>query len=116
VRSVTFVALGSSFTAVFIMMACASTEEVPASPKTEQEDASSQITSKVPEASSPPADPPPAKKCVTKCSADLDCQNSCPSPLSGAYCCDVSTGTCYNNATSVCPTPTPDAGDPPPAY
>jgi hypothetical protein len=100
--------------AVFIVMACASTEDVPLQ-ATPEKDAAPAPASKVPEASADP-DPEPIKKCVSKCSSDDDCQNSCPSPSSGAYCCDEATGTCYNNASSTCPQPSPDAGDPGPAY
>ncbi len=52
----------------------------------------------------PPA-PDLAKICVSSCTADTDCQNSCPSPSSGISCCDTTSGTCYTNNAQICPAP-----------
>jgi hypothetical protein len=46
-----------------------------------------------------------AKVCVSSCSVDTDCQNSCPSPSAGTSCCDTTSGTCYTSAQSICPAP-----------
>ena len=45
--------------------------------------------------------------CVPKCSADLDCQNSCPATQTGINCCDAPSGFCYVASTNTCPTPNP---------
>ena len=47
--------------------------------------------------------------CVTSCSSDSECQNSCAPVSSGANCCDTGTKKCYRNANS-CPAEQPDAG------
>ena len=43
------------------------------------------------------------QECVSSCSADLDCQNSCPEVPNGVNCCDLSTGICYAYAATSCP-------------
>lgn len=49
-------------------------------------------------------------QCVTNCTSDLDCQNSCPAVTNmGVNCCDVATGFCYAYAQSSCPAPVADA-------
>ncbi len=48
-------------------------------------------------------------QCVTNCTSDTDCQNSCPNVPNGINCCDTATGVCYANASSTCPVPI-DAG------
>jgi hypothetical protein len=52
----------------------------------------------------PPA-PDLARMCVSMCTVDTDCQNSCPSPSNGVSCCDTTSGQCYTSAQSVCPAP-----------
>ena len=44
-------------------------------------------------------------QCVSSCTSDLDCQNSCPDVPNGINCCDTATGICYANASSTCPAP-----------
>jgi len=63
----------------------------------------------VPDFSEPKPDM--AKMCVSSCSSDIQCQNSCAAPSSGISCCDTSTHTCYTNSQSVCPAP-PDMAIP----
>jgi hypothetical protein len=50
-------------------------------------------------------------QCVSHCTSDLDCQNSCPAVTGGSNCCDVPTGHCYASPTATCPTPNLDAGN-----
>ncbi len=58
----------------------------------------------------------PVKKCVTSCTKDADCANSCPSIPNGVQCCDTNTKACFGSKTLSCPKPA-DAGiDPPPSY
>ena len=49
-------------------------------------------------------------QCVTSCTQDLDCQNSCPLVPSGINCCDTATGVCYAYSSTTCPVPVTDAG------
>lgn len=50
-------------------------------------------------------------QCVTNCTSDMDCQNSCPTVPSGVNCCDTATGVCYAFSSTSCPAPSPtDAG------
>jgi len=44
-----------------------------------------------------------SSKCVPVCTANLDCQNSCPPTASGINCCDATTNICFVSATTVCP-------------
>jgi hypothetical protein len=49
------------------------------------------------------ATPDVGTKCVTTCTTDTECQNSCPvNPNGGANCCDTATGTCYGSADQAC--------------
>lgn len=57
-----------------------------------------------------------APTCVTSCSADSECQNSCPSTTSGSACCDTATHKCYHNTASTCPVPEVDSGTNPGPY
>ncbi len=50
------------------------------------------------------------QQCVTQCTSDTDCENSCPSVPNGVNCCDTSTGICYAYSGSACPAPVVDAG------
>jgi hypothetical protein len=54
--------------------------------------------------------------CVPKCTADSDCQNSCPVAQTGINCCDAATGFCYVDPKSICPAPQPDGGVITPPY
>jgi pectate lyase len=45
--------------------------------------------------------------CVPKCTADSDCQNSCPATQTGINCCDAPSGFCYVASTAMCPMPNP---------
>lgn len=56
-----------------------------------------------------------APTCVSSCSADSECENSCPKATSGASCCDTQTHKCYHN-TSSCPVPVVDSGIDPGPY
>jgi hypothetical protein len=47
----------------------------------------------------------PEKKCMSGCTTDSDCQNSCPAAPNGIYCCDVKSGICYAPAEATCPDP-----------
>ncbi len=47
----------------------------------------------------------PTQVCVPSCSADQDCQNSCATPPSGIYCCDIATSLCYVSSDQTCPAP-----------
>lgn len=50
-------------------------------------------------------------QCVPSCSADSDCQGSCPAQPAGASnCCDTQTNICYVSNTSQCPAPNPTTG------
>ena len=49
-------------------------------------------------------------QCVSNCTSDLDCQNSCPLVPSGINCCDTATGVCYAYSSNACPVPVTDAG------
>ncbi len=49
------------------------------------------------------------QQCVSQCTSDTDCQNSCAPVPNGINCCDTATGICYANASSTCPVPV-DAG------
>jgi hypothetical protein len=43
--------------------------------------------------------------CPSSCTADRDCQNSCPAAPSGSNnCCDTTSGTCFVTAMAACPT------------
>src|SRR5690242_8699961 len=64
----------------------------------------------------PPVDSAPAKKCVSSCTSDQDCANSCPAVANGVNCCDTATGVCFSSQTQQCPAPPVDSGTPPPAY
>lgn len=57
-----------------------------------------------------------AGSCVPQCSADTDCQVTCPAAQTGINCCDTATGTCYVAATPICPMPQPDGGTVTPPY
>lgn len=60
--------------------------------------------------------PPPAQ-CVSSCTQDTECQNSCPTITNGIQCCDKATSACYASATSACPTTDAvDSGTPPSSY
>jgi hypothetical protein len=54
--------------------------------------------------------------CVAKCTADSECQSSCPVAQTGINCCDAPSGLCYNASTAVCPAPKPDGGMMMPPY
>ena len=106
-------------------MACASTEEVPppsAADKNQQTTLPPPSNPNViPEAgasstSSGGSSGTTGKTCVTKCTADTECQNSCPAQQNTIFCCDVKTGSCYGAKQTVCPSPTDDDGGGPPAY
>jgi len=49
-------------------------------------------------------------QCVTSCTTDEDCQNSCPEVPNGVNCCDTSTGICYAYSSTECPAPVTDGG------
>jgi hypothetical protein len=61
-------------------------------------------------------DPDGGGVCVPKCSADSDCQSSCPAAQTGINCCDAPSGLCYNASTATCPAPKPDGGPVNPPY
>jgi len=46
-----------------------------------------------------------SKVCISSCTSDIQCQNSCAAPSSGISCCDTSTQMCYTSSASVCPAP-----------
>jgi hypothetical protein len=48
------------------------------------------------------------RTCTPRCGTDFDCASTCPSG-GNVHCCDLPTGTCYQNASAVC-THTPDSG------
>lgn len=48
--------------------------------------------------------------CVPACTADIECQNSCPANPAGANCCDQMMGTCYAAVTPTCPSSSTDGG------
>lgn len=50
------------------------------------------------------------QQCVSQCTSDTDCENSCPNVPNGVNCCDTSTGICYAYSSTVCPAPVQDAG------
>lgn len=50
-----------------------------------------------------------APTCVSQCSSDSECENSCAPVSTGANCCDTSTKKCYRNA-SACPVVEVDSG------
>jgi hypothetical protein len=54
--------------------------------------------------------------CIPKCTADSDCQNSCPATQTGSNCCDADTGLCYVASTPMCPAPPTDGGVVMPPY
>lgn len=70
-------------------------------------------TTPVPDAGTTVKDAGPT--CVSSCSADSECQNSCAPVSTGANCCDTKTKRCYVNA-SACPVDVPDADPPPGPY
>jgi len=43
--------------------------------------------------------------CVSSCSNNDECVNSCPSPASGTSCCDTTTHQCFTSQSNVCPAP-----------
>jgi hypothetical protein len=43
--------------------------------------------------------------CVSPCTSDLACEQSCPTPTNGINCCDLSTGLCFVSNLAVCPSP-----------
>ena len=49
--------------------------------------------------------------CVTQCTTDQQCENSCPAVSNGTHCCDTSNGTCYTYSAAVCPGPPVDGGN-----
>ncbi len=69
------------------------------------EDASTPVPTSLPDASKETG-----PTCVSSCSADSECQNSCAPVSTGANCCDVVLRKCYRNPSS-CPVEQPDAGD-----
>jgi hypothetical protein len=115
VRSVSLVKVASCLSAVFIVVACASSEETSDQPTAEP--TPNEPATKIPPASMP-EEKAPEKQCVAKCTTDKQCADSCPDAKgSGVNCCDVNTGTCYANGTGKCPKPpVEDSGAPPPAY
>lgn len=55
--------------------------------------------------------------CVSRCTANAQCQSSCPTPPGGGTnCCDVRTNSCYPTAFAMCPAAAPDAGMMMPPY
>ena len=50
------------------------------------------------------------QQCVSQCTSDDDCANSCPQVPNGVNCCDTSTGICYAYSSSSCPVSVQDAG------
>ena len=52
----------------------------------------------------------PTQQCVSQCTTDDDCANSCPQVPNGVNCCDTSTGICYAYSSQQCPVPVQDAG------
>lgn len=57
-------------------------------------------------------------QCVSHCTTDTDCQNSCAPLPNGVSCCDIPSGSCYGAQGQTCPTPTQGGGDggQPPGY
>lgn len=42
--------------------------------------------------------------CVSNCTSDTNCQNSCPAvPNGGTNCCDTGSGVCFATSQSTCP-------------
>ncbi len=117
VRGATPTIIVLSVSAIVSAVACASSEEVPANPETQQETQEPTAKLPPPTSGSDAAPPPPApKQCVASCKSDSECANSCPVPATGASCCDVATRTCFTNATNTCPKPPEDDAGTPPAY
>ncbi len=54
------------------------------------------------------ADSSTGRTCTARCGTDFDCASTCPSG-GNVYCCDLPSGTCYQNASAVC-SHTPDSG------
>jgi hypothetical protein len=50
--------------------------------------------------------------CVSPCTSDLACQNSCAAVAGGVNCCDLQTGMCYPSM-NACMAPMMDAGQMP---
>jgi len=50
-----------------------------------------------------------ANTCVSSCTGDTDCQNSCTVPAMAIACCDLTTNTCYTTNNNVCAS-APDGG------
>ena len=55
-----------------------------------------------------PGPPVPDKVCVSSCTTNDQCQNSCPLPTSGVSCCDTTTNACYTASATSCPAPPAD--------
>lgn len=49
-------------------------------------------------------------ECVQHCMVDKDCQDSCPTPVEGFYCCDPGTTMCYIPQAMSCPVRATDLG------
>lgn len=113
VRSATLVTLAASLSALFVVVACAGTEDAPPEEQTQE---APQQPSTIPTGSSTPSSTSePVKKCVAKCTTDSECANSCPSTPTGAHCCDTS-GVCYKSPNSVCKKEEQDSGTEQPQY
>jgi hypothetical protein len=50
----------------------------------------------------------PPQVCVSSCTTNAQCQNSCPEAASGISCCDLATNSCFTSQTMQCPAPPAD--------
>jgi hypothetical protein len=103
--------LGLALLPLVVVVACAADGE-PIQDAMEVETAE---PAKMPD-TAPPREDPPAKVCVSSCTQDSECQNSCPALDTGIQCCDAATSVCFASAAAACPVPPPNDPDPPPAY
>jgi hypothetical protein len=99
-----------------ILVACATSDDEITEGKAPTDPAPTADTAKLPPASDTPPAAPAAKQCVSSCTTDADCQNSCASVSNGIQCCDQNTKKCFATSQAQCPMPEADAGTEPPAY
>lgn len=95
-----------------ILVACATSDNEATEQAPIQQTAPTE-TAKLPPPSDTTPPPPPEKQCVSTCSTDADCQNSCPSVANGIQCCDQNTKKCFATSQAQCPAPEQPPSDPP---
>lgn len=101
------VALSGAFGAALFVVACASSSpdvNTVTPPATDQKPKDAGV---VVVDAAPPEQP---KVCVSACTSDDECANSCPTVSTGSNCCDLDTNTCYRSAEAVCPVPVVNDG------